>query len=114
LSVAVVPAVEVKDPICPSVVEHRLETALHEETREVLHHYNYLYYQFDVPAGKIWARSYLDEIERASLFLPRGTKIEDADAERVLGYLKLRFRQIDMLETDGYVTIWPARTQKRT
>ena len=104
---AVVPTVEVKDPISPSVVEHRLEAAVHEETRELLFCYNYIYYQFDVTGGKIWARSYLDEIKRVSLFLPEGTTTTDADAQRVIGYLTLRFRQIDMLGNEGYVSIWP-------
>lgn len=103
----VVPAVEVKDPVSPSLVEHRLEAALHEETRELLFCYNYIYYKFDVPGGMIWARSYLHDIKRASLFLPKGMPIADAGAQRVLGYLTLRFRQIDMLGKDGYVPIWP-------
>jgi hypothetical protein len=107
MNMAVVPAVEVKDPISPSVVEHRLEAAVHEETRELLYCYNYIYYQFDVPSGKNWARSYLDEIKRVSLFLQEGMTVTDADAQRVMGYLTLRFRQIDMLSKKGYVSIWP-------
>lgn len=101
------PAVEIKDPITPNLVEHRLESAIHEDTGELLFHYNYIYYQFDVPAGKIWARSYLDDITRSSLFLPEGMKITDTDAERALGYLTLRFSQIDMLGNNGYLPIWP-------
>ena len=107
LKVAVVPAVEIKDPITPNLVEHRLESAVHEDTRELLFYYNYIYYQFDVSAGRICARTYLDDITTSSLFLPDGMKITDKDAERALGYLTLRFNQIDMLGNDGYVPVWP-------
>ncbi len=96
-----------EDPISPSAIEHRLEAAVSEETRELLYYYNYIRYQFDMPGGEIWARSYLDDIERVSLFLPKGMKITSPDAERVMGYLTLRFNKVDMLGQDGYVTIWP-------
>jgi hypothetical protein len=97
----------VSDPISPSVIEHRLEAASHEETGELLFRYNYLYYQFDVTAGRIWARSYLDDIKRASLFLPADVRIDHPDAKNVMGYLALRFERIDMLGEAGYVNVWP-------
>ena len=103
----VVPAIEVKDPITPSVVEHRFEAAVHASTRELLHSYNYLYYRFDVSEGEIWARSYLDEIDHASLFLPKGMDLSHPDAERVLTYLAWRFPHIQMLGETGYVPVWP-------
>ena len=102
----VVPHVDVTDPITPSLVEHRVEGALHAETGELLFHYNYLYYQFDVPAGRIWARSYLDDIKRASLFLPGDMATDHADAQTVLGYLTRRFNRIETLGEAGYVKLW--------
>ena len=106
------PIIEVKDPISPSVVEHRLEAALHAETRELLHCYNYLYYRFDVGDGEIWARSYLDEIDHASLFLPKGMDLSHADAKRVLTFLGWRFQRIQMLGDAGYETVWPEDGRK--
>jgi hypothetical protein len=102
-----VPAIEVKDAIAPTVVEHRNEAALHAETRELLYSYNYFYYRFDVAGGEVWARSYLDETDHVSLFLPKGMELADEDAQRVLSYLILRFPRIQMLTEAGYVTVWP-------
>lgn len=99
-------AEEEKDAITPTLIEHRVDSGAHERTGEVLYHYNYLYYRFDAD-GEIRARSYLDEIDKVSLFLPRGMDLEHPDAKRVLGYLIRRFRRIEMLDKTGYVAIWP-------
>jgi hypothetical protein len=98
---------EIKDPIVPSVVDHRHEAAVHKGTRELLFRYNYLYYRFDVSDGEIWARSYLEEIDHASLFLPKGMTLSHPDAKRVLTFLACRFPRVQMLGESGYVTVWP-------
>lgn len=105
---AVVPVVELQDPISPSSVEHCVDAGVDEQTRELLFHCNYLRYRFDVHDGTIAARSYLDEIEKVSLQLPKGMSLAHPDAERVLEYLKRRYRRVEMLHQEGYVSVWPA------
>jgi hypothetical protein len=106
--VEVIPlAEEEKDPIIPTLIEHRVDSGVHERTREVLYHYNYFYYRFDADAGEIWARSYVDEIQKVSLYLPQGVDLEHTDVRRVLGYLTRRFQRVEMLGEAGYVAIWP-------
>jgi hypothetical protein len=104
---AVVPHVDLSDPISPTLIEHRVEAASHAETGAPLFHYNYLYYQFDLPSGTIWARSYLDDIKRVSLFLPSNMRSDHAEVRKCLSYLALRFQQVDGLDEAGYVKIWP-------
>ena len=72
-----IPLAEEKDAITPTLIEHRVDSGAHERTGEVLYHYNYLYYRFDAD-GEIWARSYLDEIDKVSLFLPQGMDLESS------------------------------------
>lgn len=107
---AVVPFIELEDPISPKLIEHEIDAAWHAETRELLHCYNFLSYRFETRDGEIRARSYLDDVQNASLFLPQGMEISHPDAQRVLGYLTRRYPRVQMLGTTGYETVLPTST----
>ena len=93
--------VELKDPISPSLLEHRTDAAACEETGEIAYYYNHLYYEFEVSAGCISAVSYLEHIRRAIVTVPDGLDKDHADVSKVLAYLKLRFADIEARDESG-------------
>jgi hypothetical protein len=107
----VVPAIDWEDPITPKSVEHKVDAAKHAETGEVLYHYNFLSYRFESSEGEIRARSYLDDIKTASLFLPKGMELSHPDAQRVIAYLSQRYASIQTLGAADYETVRPTPAQ---
>jgi hypothetical protein len=97
-----------QDPIQPTAIEHRCEELHHATTLE--QHYNYLVYHFESEGAYFWARAYLDEISKVSLFGPlesRANRIPTGGvlSEPVLAYLRRRFRTVQTLQSDGYRAI---------
>lgn len=104
----------VEDAIQPFKISHDIDE-FREGTR-LLERYNYIVYEFEDEGGYMWARTYLDEADRVSIYGPfadRG-RMGDVDApqlkDAVIAYLKRRFHQIDRFTADpnapAYETIW--------
>jgi len=97
------------DPARPSEIEHKCDEILDGDT--LVQKYNYFVYHFERDGRYFWARTYTHEIGTVSVYGPfdgRGTmkplsgRLDDA----MLSYFKRRFEKIDMLGSEGYVTIW--------
>ena len=100
-------SVQLTDTVSPTLVEHRVEAAKDPETSEWLYYYNYIYYEFAVSAGRISALSYLPTGEQVHVTAPVGMRIDAADVENVLAYLKLRFVNIGVHDEAGNeLLIW--------
>ena len=94
-----------QDAITPAKIEHNVDEGIDQRTGEPMFRHNLLVYTFEIEAGHIEARGYLDTGE-VSIFLPEGMQIDHADALRVLHVLKRRYRVIQLLAKDGYETVW--------
>ena len=98
------------DEISPVEIQHRKDEIWQGD--ELLESYNYFTYVFRSGGVIITARTYLDEIHSVALYGPmldsdpnqRAESPEFRDA--VLAYLKRRFREIQVLGSEGYETIW--------
>jgi len=87
------------DAVVPSEIEHKIEDVRCDETGdEIDQHYNFMEYHFEIDGIDLRARAYLDDIEVAIILGPfelRSSikKIDQPKAtDRVLSYLRLRFR----------------------
>jgi hypothetical protein len=97
------------DEVKPNEIEHKCEETFDGETLE--QRYNYIVYHFDCDGSYFWARSYADELHTVSVFGPfdrRDTKepISRPLDQAMLSYLKRRFKKIQTLGSEGYVTLW--------
>jgi hypothetical protein len=97
------------DDVRPTEIEHRCEEMFDGDT--LVEEYNYFVYHFDRNGRYFWARTYTHEIGTVSVFGPfdgRGTtkRLSGPLDDAMLSYLKRRFGKIDMLGSEGYVTIW--------
>lgn len=102
------PAIEVfspSDPTTPSKIEHLVEEGYDVGKNELIYHYNFLRYEFDHPAGVLWARSYLYRPEQVSIYPPQGVSLDDAIVQKAIGYLRRRYREIQKLGANGYEPI---------
>jgi hypothetical protein len=93
--------VQVQDPVSPALVERREEALTNPPTGRVAFYLNCIYYQFDPPAGRIAALSLRENPWHEKVTAPNGLQPDHADAEKVLGHLKLRFREVEMLDEAG-------------
>jgi hypothetical protein len=93
------------DPIIPSKLEHLVEEGYDLKSKTQLFHYNFLRYAFEHPAGEIWARSYLDSAERVDIYLPKGVTFNDPIVQKVVGYLRRRFREVHRPGPTSYESI---------
>ncbi len=102
------------DLVVPSAIFHVVEGPA-----ELGAQYNYFRYEFEVDGVFLWARAYVDEIDKVAIFGPfssRGSAdaVSAPDAESaVVGYLKRRFQVIEQFGAEGYEVIW-ARILERT
>lgn len=97
------------DDVTPSEIEHKCEETFDGEMLE--QRYNYVVYHFDCDGSYSWARTYLDDIHTVSVFGPfdrRDTMkpVSGSLDQALLSYLKRRFRKIQTLGSEGYVTLW--------
>lgn len=82
------------DPILPSKLEHLVEEGYDLKKKNQLFRYNFLRYEFQHPAGAIWARSYLDAAHRVDICLPKGVTFDDPIIQKIVGYLRRRFPEV--------------------
>ena len=79
--------------------------------------YNYVVYEFENDDGYLWARAYLEEVDKVAIYGPftnrsQRTKAKAPDFEAaVVEYLKRRFHRIDRFNPDensgdAYETMW--------
>lgn len=97
------------DEITPTQIIHGSEQILNAGQLE--QDYNYLVYEFETATHLIRARSYLDEIEKVSVFGPfakddpqRPLYNEPID-QSVLDYLNRRYFFIERFGPEGYVPL---------
>lgn len=97
------------DLILPVRITHECERIWNGNSLE--QEYNYLVYEFDTDRHSYWARSYLDDINKVSIFGPfRPNTRNPAPGkqeidERVLAYFRRRYRKLQRLGSNGYVAI---------
>lgn len=98
------------DSITPVEILHNVEEIFIDGRLE--QHYNYYIYRFEKYGAFLHARTYYDNNSVVSVYGPfsdRGS-LKKTKAPKlyneVLDYLKRRFMVIDILGTEGYVTIW--------
>jgi hypothetical protein len=93
--------VELTDPVVPTSIAHRVDAAKCPETGEMAHYYNYIHYEFAVPAGRVEALAYMDDTKRAIVTVPNGLGVDNAPTKDILAYLQLRFEQIEVRDKAG-------------
>lgn len=93
------------DPIAPTSIEHFVDEDIDPETGVTHFYYNYLVYTFAHPQGETFARSYLDEIQKVALYLPKGVTETDPIVVRIIDYLARRYGSVQRLTDKGYVDI---------
>ncbi|HEY4986631.1 MAG TPA: hypothetical protein VII39_08435 [Bradyrhizobium sp.] len=96
------------DPIQPTAIEHKCDDIHNGDMLE--QQYNYLVYHFDSDGAYFLAKTYLDDVRTVSLHGPFASRTELRPTgaplcERVLTYLRRRFRTIQILQKDGFVSI---------
>ena len=97
------------DPILPVRITHECERIWNGNSLE--QEYNYLVYEFDTELHSYWARSYLDDINKVSIYGPfRSNKREPALGkqeidERIVAYFRRRYRKLQGLGSNGYIVI---------
>lgn len=107
------------DKIQPIKISHHVDEIT--EGDRLLERYNYVVYEFENDDGFLWARAYLDEIHKVSIYGPftdrsKKTKANAPDLEAaVVEYLKRRFHRIDGFNPDensgdAYETMWSRPT----
>jgi hypothetical protein len=107
------------DNIQPIKISHHVDEIT--EGDRLLERYNYVVYEFENDDGFLWARAYLDEINKVSFYGPftdrsQKTKANAPDFEAaVVEYLKRRFHRIDRFNPDenagdAYETMWSRPT----
>jgi len=99
------------DEVAPVEIEHRCEEIYRGGRLE--QRYNHLVYHFECGGRYYWARAYLDDINAVSIFgpfdgRPAKQRVEGQLDEQLLAYMRRRFREINTLGEEGYVTIWQA------
>lgn len=94
-----------EDPIVPTSIEHFVDEDIDPESGLTHFYYNYLIYTFAHPQGEVFARSYLDEIQKVALYLPKGVSEKDPIVARVIAYLARRYDSIQRLTDAGYVDV---------
>ena len=96
------------DAIEPTAIEHKCDDI--RDGARLEQQYNYLVYHFDSDGAYFLAKSYLDDVRTVSLHGPFASRTElrptgGVPCERVLSYLRRRFRTIQILQKTGYATI---------
>ncbi|WP_428406983.1 hypothetical protein [Hyphococcus sp.] len=102
------------DRLTPVRIEHLCEEIHADGALE--QKYNYLAYHFEMDDRYLWARAYLDEIDKVSIFGPfdseqtRNPVSDGAFENLTVEYFKRRFDVIEKLseEAGGYVVVWKA------
>ncbi|HUE80040.1 MAG TPA: hypothetical protein VMN38_10470 [Sphingomicrobium sp.] len=108
------------DAIQPVKISHHVDEIA--EGDRLVERYNYVVYEFENEAGYLWARTYLEEVEKVAIYGPftdrtRTTKAIAPNLETaVVSYLKRRFDRIDRLNPDknapdAYETLWRRSAQ---
>ena len=104
------PGVEAADPILPRSIVHRYDEVWDGD--RLMNVYNYFDYEFEIGAYLYKARAYLDDMSTVSIVGPVQAERELSDEsfnseidQRVLAYLRRRFRYIERLTPTGYVPI---------
>ncbi|WPZ04231.1 hypothetical protein T8S45_01485 [Blastomonas marina] len=103
------------DNIQPVNISHHVDEI--REGDRLVERYNYVVYEFENDDGYLWARAYLDEVDKVAIYGPfadssRAIKVSAPSLETaVINYLKRRFACINRLSPDeyapaGYETIW--------
>ncbi|MCG8357798.1 MAG: hypothetical protein MI920_19715 [Kiloniellales bacterium] len=103
------------DVIAPVEIKHQVDEIL--VAGRIDQYYNYLEYHFERLGLYCQARAYLDEIDTVSIcgpFSDRSARelVESAELlDEVISYFKRRYVVIQMLRSEGCVTVWehPAR-----
>jgi hypothetical protein len=93
------------DPILPSKLEHLVEDGYDLKEKTQLFYYNFLRYEFEHPAGAIWARSYLDTTDHVAIYPSKGVALDDPIVEKVIAYLRRRYVKVLRLGQTGYEPI---------
>lgn len=99
------------DKVKPTEIQHNVDEIIVDGS--LMEKYNFIIYHFSNNGESYRARTYLDTINEVSLFGPYGN-LDDPQANvkptvyynNVLDYLKRRFRHIQALDEEGYITIW--------
>ena len=95
-----------QDPITPTLIEHRCEEIF--VGGQLSEHYNYFRYHFAAFGAHCWARSYVDEIHRVTIYGAFDGPMNGANPIRpvanqplidaVRTYLSRRYRQVDVFD----------------
>jgi hypothetical protein len=95
-----------QDPITPTLIEHRCEELF--VGGQLSEHYNYLRYHFAAFGAHCWARSYMDDIQRVTIYGPFDGPMTGVDPIRpvenqalivaVRSYLARRYRQVEIFD----------------
>ncbi len=93
-----------QDALSPTLIEHRCEELF--VAGRLDEKYNYIRYHFAAFEAHCWARSYLDENDRVTIYGPFDGPMNGADPirpiesaaliEAVRAYLARRYRQVDL------------------
>lgn len=93
-----------QDPIAPTLIEHRCEEIFIQGRLD--ERYNYLRYHFAAFGAHCWARSYLDDHQRVTIYGPFDGPMTGADpitpidnhalVEAARSYLSRRYRQVEI------------------
>lgn len=100
---------EDEDPILPVSITHQCEQIWAGDSLE--QEYNYLVYEFETEKHSYWARAYLDDMKKVSVYGPFRPGTRDPAPwtkkidERILAYLRRRYSKLQKLGLSGYVTI---------
>ena len=93
----------------PYHIEHLFDTI--DEHEKVTQTYNNWIYRFEGPGAYVWARAYSDDVKVVSVFGPFKSSAELTPVQNrplfreVVSYLRVRFVDVQMLGTDGYVKV---------
>lgn len=96
------------DDALPSEIEHKCEEVPGDDAHPQT--YNYFVYHFIRNGRYFWARSYVNDIGRVSVYGPFDSRetmkaVSGSLDDAVLAYLRRRYRRIETLTSRGYVEV---------
>src|SRR5687767_14517957 len=96
------------DSIRPTEIEHRCDEM--HDGKMLIQRYNYIVYHVENGGRYFWARAYLEDAGKVALYGPFGSRdakqpLPGALDEDVLAYLRRRFKKVETLSSEGYVTV---------
>jgi hypothetical protein len=83
----------------PQAIEHGCDYLL-EPDGAVMFYYNFFIYRWELPNEIVFARAYVDDMRKISVFVSNARLRADPLLEPIVCYLQQRFTEIDTFHAD--------------